>query len=75
MPVVRIEMLKGRTWDQKKELATVFTREMARIAKCDTQDVQVIITDVEPSHWAVGGHFPEPCDEASQPGVAQLRRA
>lgn len=75
MPVVRIEMLKGRTWEQKKELATVVTHEMARIAKCDLQDVQVIITEVEPSHWAVGGQFPEPRAGAVPPGVPQLSSA
>ncbi|BAO88984.1 tautomerase family protein [Caballeronia cordobensis] len=75
MPVVRIEMLKGRTWEQKKELATVFTREMARIAKCDTQGVQVIITEVESSHWAVGGHLSEPREEPVQPDLPQWRSA
>jgi 4-oxalocrotonate tautomerase len=59
MPFVRIEMLKGRNAEQKQELVAVFTREMARIARCDLDDIQVVITEVDPSHWAVGGFFPD----------------
>ena len=55
MPVVRIEMLKGRTREQKQELINVFTAETARIARCAIGDVQVIITEVDVAHWAVGG--------------------
>jgi phenylpyruvate tautomerase PptA (4-oxalocrotonate tautomerase family) len=42
VPIIRIEMLSGRTEDQKRELVDVFTREMARIAKCLAADVQVV---------------------------------
>lgn len=55
MPVVRVEMLAGRSRDQKKELAEVFTREMARIAKCGPEAVQIVFADVEKADWAVGG--------------------
>lgn len=55
MPVVRVEMLTGRSRDQKRELAEVFTREMARIAKCAPQAIQVVFTEVAKSDWAVGG--------------------
>ncbi|MEX3815336.1 4-oxalocrotonate tautomerase family protein [Paraburkholderia sp. BR13439] len=58
MPIVRIEMLKGRTREQKQELVDVFTSEMACITKCAVTDVQVIITEVDSAHWAVGGVLP-----------------
>lgn len=55
MPVVRVEMLSGRTRGQKRELAEVFTREMSRIAKCEPAAIQIVFTEVERSDWAVGG--------------------
>lgn len=55
MPVVRVEMLTGRSREQKKELAEVFTREMARIAKCGPDAIQIVFTEVERQDWAVGG--------------------
>lgn len=55
MPMIRVEMLKGRSEEQKCELVEVFSNEMARISKCSLSDVQVIITEVEHTHWAVGG--------------------
>ena len=55
MPVIRVEMLSGRSNAQKKELAEVFTREMARIAKCGPEHIQIVFTDVARSDWAIGG--------------------
>jgi 4-oxalocrotonate tautomerase len=55
MPMIRVEMLTGRTEAQRIELADVLTRETARIAKCPVEDIQVIICEVERTHWAVGG--------------------
>jgi len=55
VPVIRIEMLSGRSRQQKKALADVFTREMAAIAKCAPAAIQIVFTDVEKGDWAVGG--------------------
>jgi 4-oxalocrotonate tautomerase len=60
MPIIRLEMLTGRTHAQKVELAEVLTREAARIAKCPASDIQLVITEVERSSWAVGGKLGEP---------------
>ena len=57
MPVIRVDWLAGRNQDQKKEVAEVFTRELARIARCAQDDVQIVFTDVERKNWAVGGAF------------------
>lgn len=55
MPVIRIEMLSGRSRDQKKALAEAFTREMAAIAKCAPEAIQIVFADVDRGDWAVGG--------------------
>lgn len=60
MPIVRVEFLAGRTQQQKSEIADVFTRELARIAKCGIEDVQVVFSEVERRNWAVGGVISEP---------------
>ncbi len=66
MPVVKVDMLAGRTQQQKNEIAEVFTRELARIAKCELADVQVVINEVGRKNWAVGGVFPDPSAYSDQ---------
>ena len=55
MPNVRIEMLAGRSRAQKREMAEVFTREMARIANCRPEAVHVVFAEVDRGDWAIGG--------------------
>ena len=55
MPIIRVELLKGRTVEQKREFVTVVTREAARILGCTPQAVDVVFTDVEKHDWANGG--------------------
>ncbi|MCY1372760.1 4-oxalocrotonate tautomerase family enzyme [compost metagenome] len=55
MPIVRVEMLTGRTREQKKELVAALTNETARIAKCNPENVQVVISEIERDSWSTGG--------------------
>jgi 4-oxalocrotonate tautomerase len=55
MPIIRLEMLHGRTLEQKRELAEVLTRETARIARCPTDHVQIVFAEVDRDNWAIGG--------------------
>lgn len=55
MPIVRIEMLTGRTREQKQELAEVITTEVARIAKCSAESIQIVFTEVKREDWATAG--------------------
>ena len=55
MPIIRIEMVAGRTAEQKRELVEALTRETARIAKTSPDSVMVIIEDVAKENWGVGG--------------------
>lgn len=65
MPIIRVDMLAGRTSQQKSEIAEVFTRELSRIAKCGIDDVQVVFNEVERRNWAVGGKLSEDVAHAS----------
>ena len=57
MPLIRIEMFPGRTLDQKRELAEVLTREVARIAKCSPEAIDFIFTDVDRENWGRNGQL------------------
>ncbi len=57
MPYVSVRMLKGRTKDQKKELAKVITDAMADICGARREGTTVVIDEVERENWAVGGEL------------------
>lgn len=57
MPVVRVEVLEGRSTAQKRELVATFSREMARITGCSISAVHVVIDEVKKDSWAVGGEL------------------
>jgi len=55
MPIIRLEMLAGRTVAQKRELVEVLTRETARIAGSSPASIFVVIEDVAKENWGAGG--------------------
>ncbi len=57
MPIIRIEMLEGRSLEKKRELVATLTRETARIAGCAEASVYVVIEDVKKENWGSGGQL------------------
>lgn len=57
MPIIRIELIKGRSVEQKREFAEVVTREAARILKCSPEVVDVVFCDTELADWAIAGRL------------------
>jgi 4-oxalocrotonate tautomerase len=57
MPIIRIEMVAGRTVEQKRELVQVLTRETARIANSSPSSIFVVIEDVAKENWGAGGEL------------------
>jgi 4-oxalocrotonate tautomerase len=55
MPTYHIEMLEGRTIEQKKKLAEAITRVTVEILGGKPESVDILITDVKPENWATGG--------------------
>lgn len=55
MPIVRIELLQGRTPAMKDELITRVTEAVVTTLGVDPVQVRVILFEVPPEHWAVGG--------------------
>ncbi len=57
MPVVRVSMWKGRTREQKEELARAITKALVEIAGTQPEHVHIIFEDVEKSDWAIAGRL------------------
>jgi len=55
MPVVRIDLWKGREKEKKKELIEKITSVVADAIGCPIEAVQVIINEVEKDNWGIGG--------------------
>ncbi len=55
MPIVRIEMYKGRTHQQKAELAKVITNALVNIAIAKPEDATIVFYDVDKENVAKAG--------------------
>ena len=67
MPIVRVEMLAGRSPEIKQQLALEMTQTMARVCQCDPAHVYVMFSDVQHQDWAVAGQlFAAPAASSDQ---------
>jgi 4-oxalocrotonate tautomerase len=57
MPIIRIEMLEGRSQEIKQKIAHEMTEVLVRNLGSDPAHIYVIFADVARSDWAVGGKF------------------
>lgn len=55
MPTYHIEMLAGRTVEQKKKLVEEITRVTVEVLGGSPSSVDILITDVPRENWATGG--------------------
>jgi 4-oxalocrotonate tautomerase len=55
MPIVRIELLQGRAPSVKNELISRVTDAVVATLGVDQERVCVILYELPPEHWAVGG--------------------
>jgi len=55
MPIVRIELLQGRTPAIKEELIVRVTDAVVITLGVDPEQVRVLLYELPPEHWAVGG--------------------
>jgi 4-oxalocrotonate tautomerase len=63
MPTYHVEMMEGRTVEQKKKLAAEITRVSVEILGGQAESVDIIITDIKRENWATGGKlWSEPRD-------------
>ena len=63
MPTYHVEMMEGRTIEQKKKLVAEIIRVSVEILGRLADSVDVIITDIKAGNWATGGKlWSEPRD-------------
>ena len=55
MPIVRIELLSGRSPEIKAEVAREITETLDRVAGVKPEATTVVFIDVAPQDWAVAG--------------------
>ncbi len=55
MPTYHVEMLEGRTLEQKKKLVEEITRVSVEVLGGSPSSVDVLIVDVKADNWATGG--------------------
>ena len=55
MPIVRIEMLPGRSLAQKRELARVITDAVCNIAHTSPEETLVLFSEYSVEDWAKDG--------------------
>lgn len=57
MPIIRVEMFKGRSREQKRALALTLTEDFISVVGGRPEGVTIVIEDVEKENWAVGGEL------------------
>ena len=63
MPTYHVEMLEGRTLEQKKQLVEAITRISVEILGGQPDSVDILISDIQRENWATGGKlWTEPRD-------------
>ena len=55
MPTIRVEMLEGRTPEQKKNLVTALTQALVDTLGSKPEVVDVVLFDIPRTNWANGG--------------------
>ena len=55
MPIVRIDIWKGRPREQKDALIRNVTDAVVKSVGCPEQAVEVLLYEIDKSDWATGG--------------------
>ncbi|ABB15115.1 MULTISPECIES: 4-oxalocrotonate tautomerase [Carboxydothermus] len=55
MPIIQIELLEGRTVEQKRELVKRITEVTVDVVKCPPEAVKIIIREMKPENYGDGG--------------------
>ncbi len=57
MPYVNVKMLKGRSKQQKAQLAQVITQALADICGAPVAGTHIVIDEVDRENWAIAGEL------------------
>ena len=54
MPLINVQMLAGRTADQKATLIRELAQTTRKVLGVPEEALRIILTEVPPEHWGVG---------------------
>lgn len=57
MPIVTVQMYRGRSTDQKRALAKAMTDAMVTHAGAKPDNLVVVIQEIDKENWAMGGRL------------------
>jgi len=57
MPTYHIEMMEGRTVEQKRQLAEAITRVTVEVLGSAPESVDILISDIKRENWATAGQL------------------
>ena len=57
VPIIHVDMLEGRSLDQKRRLAAELTDAFVRCCGGGPAAVRVVIRDVPAANWAIAGRL------------------
>jgi 4-oxalocrotonate tautomerase len=57
MPTIRVELMEGRTPEQKKNLVKALTQAVVETLDSKADSVDVVLYDIKRSDWATGGEL------------------
>jgi len=57
MPTIRVELMEGRTPEQKKNLVKALTQAVGDTLGSPPEQVDVLLYDIKRSDWATGGQL------------------
>ncbi|MGJ9384002.1 2-hydroxymuconate tautomerase [Salipaludibacillus sp. CF4.18] len=55
MPIVTVQMLEGRTDDQKRDLVEQVTEAVTNTTKAPKEKISVVIEEMSPANYGVAG--------------------
>jgi 4-oxalocrotonate tautomerase len=55
MPTLRVELMEGRTIDQKKALVKALTQAVVETLGSKPESVDILLFDIKRHDWATGG--------------------
>ncbi|MFP3184689.1 MAG: 4-oxalocrotonate tautomerase [Paraburkholderia sp.] len=63
MPIIRVEMLAGRTPQQKEEYANELTKITSEVLNCSGDAVEIIFMEIKSENWARDGKLHGPATQ------------
>ncbi|MDI9494760.1 MAG: 2-hydroxymuconate tautomerase [Bacillota bacterium] len=57
MPIIQVDMLKGRTIEQKRQMVKEMTEVVSRTANCPKEAVRIIIREMEFENFGMSGQL------------------